>query len=182
VPLQHADAASVEQLLEKRRSEILESDRFLTALSVPAGDEDTVGTDAMLPITASHALNARLVQSGHGSAEVTRELLAAVTTYPLPINDSSAVFHERIMDHMLAPLSADQLKSQFPETCEVLLRQCKFAQFERFLRQRVAVAHTQLQRHLDEYIRLVLQEMAKYYTSDNEVVGDDEYVLTHLES
>ncbi len=65
--LQHADVESVDDLMSRRQQAIVHSGRFRTVL-----------TRAMLPITASHALFARLVQAGHGSAAIAVEVTSAV--------------------------------------------------------------------------------------------------------
>ena len=186
--LQHADVYSVDHLLSRRRGAILGSGRFRAALT-PTKPEAPTGSGrggpsrpaaarawGMLPITASHALVARLVQAGHGSTAIAREVLSAVSMYSLSPTHSDTVFDERVRDSALSLLSPRELQSQLQGTCKVLLQECKFEEFEGFLRVRIGMANALLRRHLQEYTRLVLAEIAKYSTADNEVVAEDGYV------
>lgn len=134
---------SVDYLLSHRRKAILKSRRFRAALKPTRATTGRGGTDpgtsrawGMLPITASHALGARLVQAGHGSAAIAREVLSAVSMYSLSPTDSDTVFDERVRDSLLSTLSPRELQGKLRGTCRVLLQECKFGEFEGFLRLR----------------------------------------------
>ncbi len=165
---------SVDKILQRRRAAIMASGRFQAALSgtLPDGTQDPTVSSGIFAMSSKHALVARLIQAGVGTPELAAELKKAIAAYDLTDSEDDDVDQERIKPREVDSIDSEQLRVRTEKTCRIVLRKCRFTEFEEFMRVRFSAAHSLLATHLQLYVGQVAKDMVVHFTTGNEVPAD----------